>query len=103
MNLAVAADVFGLSFVQKALPDKDRHFVAWGRQESEKDTAVERIKADMNRFFTKTSPGAAALSDANSKGNQMLNVAVLIMLHDKSFAIRSCWRMCVQQDACTLA
>jgi len=103
MNLAVAADVFGLSFVQKALLDKDRHIVAWGRQESEKDTAVERIKADMNRFFTKTSPGAAALSDVNLKGSQKLNVAVLIMLHHKSFAIRHCWRMCVQQDTCTLA
>lgn len=54
--------------MQKALLDKDRHMVAWGRQESEEDTAVERIKADMKSFFTKNSPGAAALSDVNSKG-----------------------------------
>jgi len=66
--LHVAADVAGVSFVQKALLDKERHIVAWGRQASEDETAVERIKADMNRFFTKTSPGAVALSDVNSKG-----------------------------------
>jgi len=54
--------------VQKALLDKERHIVAWDTQESEDETAVERIKSDMNRFFSKTSPGAVALSDVNSKG-----------------------------------